>query len=131
NGLKVLETMRALTAYMDPDYLYLQAFTLQSPRYRMADGSNFKKAIKLYDQAIGRRKTFYDAVYNKAVCYYLLKDYNASIKTASQHIALRPEIMQAYVIRARAYVQNKNFAPALADLNIVEQKSPFLCVNNL
>ncbi|MBC7805897.1 MAG: tetratricopeptide repeat protein [Akkermansiaceae bacterium] len=111
---------------MDPDFLYLQALTQQSGRYRKADGSNFRTAIKLYDEALKRRKNFYDALYNKAICHYLLKDYKASIDESTKHIALRPEIMQAYVIRAQAYVKTQNLDPALADLNRVEQKRPDL-----
>ncbi|MBC8138987.1 MAG: tetratricopeptide repeat protein, partial [Fibrella sp.] len=110
----------------DPDFLYLEALTQQSGRYRKADGSNFRTAIKLYDEALKKRKNFYDALYNKAICHYLLKDYKESIKDSTKHIELRPEIMQAYVIRAQAYVKTQNLDPALADLNRVEQKRPDL-----
>lgn len=113
-------------AERDPDFLYLQALTQQSGRYRRADGSNFRAAIRLYDEALKRRKNFYDALYNKAICYYLLKDYKESIKDSTRHIELRPGIMQAYVIRAQAYVKTQNLEPALADLNVVEQKRPDL-----
>lgn len=111
---------------MDPDFLYLQALTQQSGRYRTANGSNFREAIKLYDEALKRRKNFYDALYNKAICHYLLKDYKESIRDSSKHIELRPEIMQAYVIRAQAYVKMQNLDAALEDLNRVEQKRPDL-----
>lgn len=110
----------------DPDLLYLQALTQQSGRYRKADGSNFRTAIKLYDEALKRRKNFYDALYNKAICYYLLKDYKSSIRDSTKHIELRPNIMQAYVIRAQAFVKTQNFDPALADLNLVEKRRPDL-----
>jgi tetratricopeptide (TPR) repeat protein len=111
---------------MDPDFLYLQALTQQSGRFRREDGSNFKTAIKLYDEALKRRKNFYDALYNKAICYYLLKDYKSTIRDSSKHIELRPDIMQAYVIRAQAFVKTQNLDGALADLNVVEAKRPDL-----
>ncbi|MBC8141211.1 MAG: tetratricopeptide repeat protein [Armatimonadetes bacterium] len=110
----------------DPDYLYLQAISQESARYRTGDGSNFRKAIKLYDEALKRRKNFYDAIYHKAVCNYYLKDYDNSIGDATKHIELRPEIMQAYVIRAQSYVKKQDYDPALADLNEVEKKRPDL-----
>lgn len=111
---------------LDPDYLYLQAITQESGRYRTADGSNFRKAIKLYDEALKRRKNFYDALYHKAVCHYYLKNYDNSIGDATKHIELRPEIMQAYVIRAQSYVKKLDYDPALADLNTVEKNRPDL-----
>ncbi len=114
------------SANVDPDYLYLQALTQQSGRYRTADGSNYRRAIKLYDEALKRRKNFYDALYNKAICYYQLKKYDDSITQSSRHIGLRPDIMQAYLIRAQAYIQKKEFDPALNDLNMVEKKRPDL-----
>jgi tetratricopeptide (TPR) repeat protein len=65
-------------------------------------------------------------MYNKAVCHYLLKDYKESIRDSTQHIQLRPDIMQAYVIRAQAFVKMQNYDAALTDLNSVEQKRPDL-----
>jgi len=108
----------------DPDYLYLQAIVSQSQG--LANPVKFKDAINLYNAALKQRKNFYDAIYNRAICNFYLKKYDDSIRDSTQHIELRPNIMQAHVIRARAYVRKKDFDPALNDLNLVEQKRPDL-----
>lgn len=82
---------------------------------------DFEGAIKLYSKAIKSSKlvdkSSYSPVYKRAVCYYSIGQFDASLKDIETFMVEYPNLFQAHMLKAFIYRETDDTANQLNSLN--------------
>ncbi|MFZ1808644.1 MAG: tetratricopeptide repeat protein [Cyclobacteriaceae bacterium] len=82
---------------------------------------DFEGAIKLYSKAIKssklKDKSDYPPVYKRAVCYYSIGQFEASLKDIESFMVEYPSLFQAHMLKAFIYRENNDTENQLNSLN--------------
>ncbi|MEQ9412897.1 MAG: hypothetical protein RIF39_03665, partial [Cyclobacteriaceae bacterium] len=82
---------------------------------------DFEGAIKLYSKAIKssklKDKSAYPPVYKRAVCYYSIGQFDASLKDIETFMVEYPSLFQAHMLKAFIYRETNDTENQLNSLN--------------
>ncbi len=82
---------------------------------------DYRKAIRLYSDALERDDAFVSAYFNRGLSYINMNDMDGALSDFSNVIILDPENAQAYLQRAYVLYRKNAIRQALNDLNRLEQ----------
>ena len=114
-----------LSLYIPPLDLDLSAKSYNLLATVEAGLGKYKNAIKNYSKAIKLDNTNYIYYHNRALAYEGIKAYKSALRDYSQVLRIKKDYIPSLLNRAELHITfNRNYGPAILDLNRVIQYRP-------